>query len=693
MKKLGKILLSAAVMSFAVCLFMGMGVSAKVDSGQIPGLYGENYQWSMDTSSKTLTIQGDGWGYPEDSNAPLPWMSYAGDIKTIVADGDMNLNGLFGFNDTHRYPRLKTLVRKIDDLTTTYDFGSKTAVVEGNGIWPDTNWAWDMNFDKLVIDDGIRGYDGLDFYGYKEYVIGKKFHFDDPNVQLQQGYEKMTVDPENLNYASYENCLYNKNYQRLLASPNNVSSLKLHPDVKVIEENSLPDSLTGTLVLPWGLKEVDRNVFQKMKNRFTVVIPDTVINFDIDRNNSDKVIFMISKGNRLFDTLVKTGTEIWTTDNIKQYYPNGITPALDKESYTDKEYGLTWTYDSKEETLTITGSGGKLTDEARYHFVQNSDLTDYAPRIKTLIVGDGITEVETVVARYFSGVETMVIGKDVKNVLLSLGGIDCKPRKAYQVDAANPYYASYEGLLYSKNFETLLDVPGYAVNISYHPNLRVIGDSAYAYCEMNPVVIPWGVTKLGIRTFRGITYSQIILPDTLSDFGDLSYSVVEDGNKFICSQENQNINTVLNGEYGTVLRSSIKRQDISKYYPKQQNKSGWVQEDGKWYYYQNNAKTTGWQKVGPTWYYMDKNGVMQTGWITSNGTKYLLRDWGGMATNGWYQIGGKWYYFNSWGGMVKNSWIYGLDKKWYYVGSDGAMLVNTKTPDGYWVNGSGVWVR
>ena len=293
----------------------------------------------------------------------------------------------------------------------------------------------------------------------------------------------------------------------------------------------------------------------------------------------------------------------------------------------------------------------------------------------------------------YDGVETLVIGKEVQKVDGYTGDYTFKVEISYEVDAENPNYASYNGLLYDKNFETLLAVPRKISNISYHSNVKAVGEFAYAFCEMNPVVIPWGVTQIGPQAFKGMTYGKVVLPDTVKDYGDLTYPAFEDAVDFICSEENQSINTILEGEYGTAMKTSILRQDISKYYPDRQVKSGWVQEGGKWYYYQNNVKTTGWQKVGPTWYYMDANGVMQTGWITLGGTKYLLRDWGGMAANGWYQIGGKWYYFNSWGGMEKNSWIYGLDKKWYYVGSDGAMLTNTRTPDGYWVNGDGVWVR
>lgn len=79
---------------------------------------------------------------------------------------------------------------------------------------------------------------------------------------------------------------------------------------------------------------------------------------------------------------------------------------------------------------------------------------------------------------------------------------------------------------------------------------------------------------------------------------------------------------------------------------------GWYQESGIWYYNENKAKViNSWRK--------DSKGL-------------------------WYFLGGD-------GAMVTNRWIKSNDGKWYYLGSDGAMLVNTKTPDGYFVDSNGVW--
>jgi choline binding protein pcpA len=57
---------------------------------------------------------------------------------------------------------------------------------------------------------------------------------------------------------------------------------------------------------------------------------------------------------------------------------------------------------------------------------------------------------------------------------------------------------------------------------------------------------------------------------------------------------------------------------------------------------------TGWAYVGNSWYYLRSSGAMSTGWVKDNG-------------------------------------------KWYYLASSGNMLRNTRTPDGYYVDGSGAW--
>ena len=95
----------------------------------------------------------------------------------------------------------------------------------------------------------------------------------------------------------------------------------------------------------------------------------------------------------------------------------------------------------------------------------------------------------------------------------------------------------------------------------------------------------------------------------------------------------------------------------------------WLYDNGSWYYLKDSGSmATGWLKNGGSWYYLDNSGSMATGWVKDNGSWYYLKDSGAMAT-GWIKDNGK----------------------WYYLASSGNMLSNTRTPDGYYVDASGVW--
>ena len=79
----------------------------------------------------------------------------------------------------------------------------------------------------------------------------------------------------------------------------------------------------------------------------------------------------------------------------------------------------------------------------------------------------------------------------------------------------------------------------------------------------------------------------------------------------------------------------------------QNQKNGWVQENGgKWYYYQNGVKKTGWLQLGSTWYYMNADGAMVTGWLKLGSTWYYFQSSGAMVT-GSLKIGTKTYKFAS----------------------------------------------
>ena len=62
----------------------------------------------------------------------------------------------------------------------------------------------------------------------------------------------------------------------------------------------------------------------------------------------------------------------------------------------------------------------------------------------------------------------------------------------------------------------------------------------------------------------------------------------------------------------------------------------------------------------------------------------------GTTTAGWEEENGLWRYRKSDNTYVSNTWLK-LDDKQYYMNEQGIMLADTITPDGYYVDASGVW--
>ncbi|MDO5100829.1 MAG: hypothetical protein Q4D52_04620 [Eubacteriales bacterium] len=135
--------------------------------------------------------------------------------------------------------------------------------------------------------------------------------------------------------------------------------------------------------------------------------------------------------------------------------------------------------------------------------------------------------------------------------------------------------------------------------------------------------------------------------------------------------------------------------------------TGWQEVDGQWYYLGEaedeylGLMRTGWQKINGQWYYLGSSGVMRTGWQKISGAWYLFDRYGKMQT-GWKWDQGHWYYLQAKSGeqlgQMQTGWQK-IDGAWYYFEKkgtkshpQGAMYAGEKTPDGYTVNASGVWV-
>ncbi len=111
--------------------------------------------------------------------------------------------------------------------------------------------------------------------------------------------------------------------------------------------------------------------------------------------------------------------------------------------------------------------------------------------------------------------------------------------------------------------------------------------------------------------------------------------------------------------------------------------SAWSQSAGGWQYKENGTPVKdAWRFLSYNgvsyWYYFDGNGMMKTGWIDLNGSRYYLYPVSdghmGRMLIGWNLIEGVWYYFETEAGK-----------------DQGHMYSSERTPDGYYVGPDGAW--
>ena len=100
----------------------------------------------------------------------------------------------------------------------------------------------------------------------------------------------------------------------------------------------------------------------------------------------------------------------------------------------------------------------------------------------------------------------------------------------------------------------------------------------------------------------------------------------------------------------------------------------------------SSATTSGWVKQDGTWYYFDGNGnPVKNAWQGS----YYLKEDGQMAQSEWIYDDSypAWYYLKSDGSYARNAW-----QGNYYLKSDGKMAKNDRVHGGrYYVDASGLW--
>ena len=106
-----------------------------------------------------------------------------------------------------------------------------------------------------------------------------------------------------------------------------------------------------------------------------------------------------------------------------------------------------------------------------------------------------------------------------------------------------------------------------------------------------------------------------------------------------------------------------------------------------------NAYALGWNRNATGWWYCydyDNYKWYAAEWKYIDNEWYYFNECGYALASQWFLYNNNWYYLDENCKMVHDSWKQ-INGKWYYLGEQGKMYSNRYTPDGYWVDETGVW--
>ena len=193
--------------------------------------------------------------------------------------------------------------------------------------------------------------------------------------------------------------------------------------------------------------------------------------------------------------------------------------------------GFSWTIDVASRTVMLNGEGDfRLTD------IQWP--SSYKSYYDTIIIADEIG----LLARHSSmggngygpTGNVLVLGK---NTRFATGeeAIDLWPIcQEFKVNSDNPYYAVYDGALYTKDYQTLLACPRNKTTIQFPKEVKIIGKSAFFNSAVQELIIPWGVTtvergQLLKKSENSQNPTKIVFPDTITDYQNGNFVSRENG--------------------------------------------------------------------------------------------------------------------------------------------------------------------
>ena len=174
-----------------------------------------------------------------------------------------------------------------------------------------------------------------------------------------------------------------------------------------------------------------------------------------------------------------------------------------------------------------------LTDEekANIQLLETTDgiltgVTDPDKLIGSLVLPDGITEIDMLAFSYCFGLTSIIIPDSVTKIGEN-AFYGCTGLTELSVDSENPAYCSENNILYTKDKKHLIAAAGGLKGRVVLPDsITEIDMRAFQYCSgLTSIIIPDGVTRIGDMVFSSCdNLRAIVIPNSVTIIGEWAFS-------------------------------------------------------------------------------------------------------------------------------------------------------------------------
>ena len=141
-----------------------------------------------------------------------------------------------------------------------------------------------------------------------------------------------------------------------------------------------------------------------------------------------------------------------------------------------------------------------------------------------LIIPDWVRHIDERAFVNNSQLQCVVIGDSVQSIGKS-AFLGCRSLSDFEISPRNPYFSSEQGILYSKDRDTLIAYPSVSGSYEVADGVKVIAPEALMATLISEVILPESLTTISDKSFLGSgNMSTIQIGKSVNEIGSMAFS-------------------------------------------------------------------------------------------------------------------------------------------------------------------------